>query len=90
MDKKPFEVITTQAKSNYRSGNLVGHVMVTQVEDELHLRCTSCQTEEVVKNFGNGGIPQKFTYMPIVMSCREYVKSEVCGKVHDRIVPGAM
>lgn len=90
MDKKQIETITAQAKADFATGNLVGHVMVKQVADELHLRCTFCQAEEVVKNFGNGDRPQKFTYMPIMMSCQEYVKCEVCGKVHDRIVPGAM
>lgn len=90
MDKKHFEITTIHAKPDLMPSNLVGHVMVKQDADGLHLRCTSCQTEEIVKNFNDGGRPQKFTYMPIMMSCREYVKCEVCGKVHDRIVPGAM
>jgi ribosomal protein S26 len=89
MNKEEVEALTAQAKAALERGILVGHVMVTQVADDLHFCCTSCQAKEIVKNFYDGGRPQKFTYMPTMMDGREYVKCETCGKVHDRIVPGA-
>jgi len=89
MNKEQIDALTAQANAALKRGILVGHVMVTQIADDLHFRCTSCKADETVKNFYDGGRPQRFTYFPAMMDGREYAKCETCGKVHDRIVPGA-
>jgi len=89
MNKDQIDAYIAQAKAALERGILVGHVMVTQIGDDLNFRCTSCKAEETVKSFYDGGRPERFTYFPTMMDGREYVKCETCGKVHDRIVPGA-
>lgn len=86
MDQKAIE---EAARAAAAAGIHVGHVFVRHEGDDMHIKCTSCGVEEVVKNYGNGTQPQKFVYQPTRMDGREYVKCESCYRVHDRVIPHA-
>lgn len=87
MDKKALE---DAARAAARVGFHVGHVFVRHDGNDMHIMCTSCGAEELVKNYSLGkNHPQKFVYQTIRMDGREYVKCESCRKVHDRVVPFA-
>ncbi len=89
MNQEQTDALNAQAIATLERGILVGHVMVAKINDDLHFRCTLCKADETLKNFHDGGRPERFTYFPTMVDGREYAKCESCGKVHDRIVPGA-
>jgi ribosomal protein S27E len=86
MDQKAIE---DAARAAAAAGFHVGHVFVRHDGDHMHIKCTSCGAEEIVKDYSNGKHPQKFVYQPTRMDGREYVKCESCRRVHDRVVPFA-
>jgi hypothetical protein len=86
MDRKSIE---EQARAQAAAGYHVGHVFVRHDGSDMHIKCTACGVEEVVKGYGEGQQPQKFVYQPIRFDGREYVKCESCRRVHDHVIPGA-
>lgn len=65
-----------------------GHIYMRREGDDLYLRCNSCGYEESIVGYEQGNRPQFITWLPTLFD-REYAKCEKCGKVHDRVVPGA-
>lgn len=68
---------------------ITGHIAAERIGNDMKFDCIQCGYTETVVGFANGAQPHKIVWQPTRFDGREYVKCEICGSLHDRVLPGA-